>query len=427
MKTTVFLLAFLIALPVFAAEVKVSDAESARTAVREAKPGDVVILAAGEWKDVDLRLDGEGTADQPIMIRAEESGKTIFTGASRIRLGGEYLVVSGLHLKNLSGAKADWFEFRIDSKRRANHCRVTDCAFTESADFSAAEKESRWIGLYGEGNQVDRCTIEGKKNKGATLVVWLGESDRGGHRILHNHFGERPRLGRNGGETIRIGDSETSMMTASCLVEGNVFFRCDGETECISNKSCGNTYRGNWFLETQGTLTLRHGNDCLVEGNFFLGKRRSQTGGIRVIGEGHRVVGNHLRELEGDGFRAAICLVNGIPDSPANGYLRVVGAEIRDNTIVDCKESIVLGFNDVEEATLAPTGVTFKNNVVRARDGRPALRVEREAEGTIWESNSFEGAIIGTEELEGMRGAGPKPPEIAAPGEHGVSWWPKAP
>ncbi len=65
--------------------------------------------------------------------RAEKPGETIFTGASRIRLGGSHLVVSGLFLVNLSGANADWFEFRIDSKRRASFCRVTDCAFLEDA------------------------------------------------------------------------------------------------------------------------------------------------------------------------------------------------------------------------------------------------------------------------------------------------------
>jgi poly(beta-D-mannuronate) lyase len=427
MKVPALFSTLFITLPLFAAEVKVSDAESARKAVLGAKPGDVVVLAAGEWHDADLRLDGDGVADQPITIRAEEPGKTIFTGASRVRLGGAHLVVSGLHLKNLTGAKADCFEFRIDSKRRANHCRVTDCAFTEEPDFAAKESENRWIGIYGEGNQIDRCTIEGKKNKGATLVVWLGELDTGGHRILRNHFRERPRLGKNGGETIRVGDSKSSMMTASCLVEGNVFFHCDGETECISNKSCGNTYRGNWFLETQGTLTLRHGNDCLVEGNYFLGKGRSQTGGIRVIGERHRVIGNHLRELEGDGFRAAICLVNGIPDSPENGYLRVVGAEIRENTVVDCKESIVLAYNDVEEATMVPKGVTLEGNIVRAREGRPALRVGRALEGTVWTSNSLEGAIIGIAEEEGMRGAASLSVEIPEPGAHGATWQIKAP
>lgn len=411
----------------FAAEVRVSDPESARKAVFAAKPGDVIVLSAGEWKDADLRLDGTGTKDAPITIRAEKPGETIFTGASRIRLGGEHLVVSGLWLKNLSGAKADWFEFRIDSKRRANHCRVTDCAFTESADFTPEEKESRWVGIYGTGNQVDRCFLEGKKNKGTTVVVWLGEQDTGGHRLLANRFGERPRLGKNGGEALRVGDSKSSMMKASCLVEGNVFYRCDGETECISNKSCGNIYRGNFFLETQGTLTLRHGNDCLVEGNVFLGGRRGQTGGIRLIGEGHQVVGNFLRDLEGDSFRSAICLVNGFPDSPDNGYFQVKNAVIRNNAILDCKESILIGHNDEEEAVLAPEGVVFEGNQIRAREGRPAVRVEREPTGVVWKSNRIEGEIIGTDEQQGMRDEPSAFPEFPELPLHGISWQIKKP
>jgi poly(beta-D-mannuronate) lyase len=418
------------ALSSFAAEVKVSDPESARKAVRDAKPGDVIVLAAGEWKDADLRLDGEGTTAAPITIRAEKPGETIFTGASRIRIGGSHLVVSGLWLKNLSGGGSDLFEFRIDSKRRASHCRVTDCAFTEDADFAVKEKENRWIGLYGTSNQVDRCTILGKKNKGTTLVVWLGESDTGGHRILHNYFGERPRLGKNGGETIRVGDSKTSMMKAECLVEGNYFFRCDGETECISNKSCGNVYRGNWFVETQGTLTLRHGNDCLVEGNFFFGQGRAQTGGIRVIGERHRVVGNFLTGLEGDGFRSAISLVNGIPGSPENGYLHVIDAKIEGNTVVDCKEAILLGFNDVEEATLAPKGTIFEGNRVVAREGRFAVRVESAGEGTMWTDNAIEGALEGLKEVDGIRSAASatvEKPSLLDPVEIGASWWTRNP
>ncbi len=412
----------------FAAEVRVSDPESARKAVLAAKPGDVIVLSAGEWKDADLRLDGTGAKDAPITIRAEKPGETIFTGASRIRLGGEHLVVSGLWLKNLSGAKADWFEFRIDSKRRANHCRVTDCAFTESADFTPEEKESRWVGIYGAGNQLDRCFLEGKKNKGTTVVVWLGEQDTGGHRLLANLFGERPRLGQNGGEALRVGDSKSSMMKASCLIEGNWFNRCDGETECISNKSCGNTYRGNWFFETQGTLTLRHGNDCLVEGNYFIGQGRAQTGGIRVIGERHRVVGNFLSGLEGDDFRSAICLVNGIPGSPENGYLQVIDAKIEGNTIVDCKDAILLGHNDENEATLAPKGTVFEGNLVLAREGRSAVRVERAGEGTVWKGNRIQGPLEGMDEVEGVRGGGVAPvelPKVIDAKSFGTTWMKK--
>ena len=47
--------------------------------------------------------------------------------------------------------------------RRATHSRVTDCAFTADADFVANEEENRWIGLYGEDNQIDRCTMQSRK------------------------------------------------------------------------------------------------------------------------------------------------------------------------------------------------------------------------------------------------------------------------
>ncbi len=51
-------------------------------------------------------------------------------------------------------------------------------------------------------------------------------------------------------------------------MENNWFEGCDGETEIISNKSGGNTYRGNVFFRSAGALTLRHGN-----GNRVIGQR----------------------------------------------------------------------------------------------------------------------------------------------------------
>ena len=426
MQRWIALVGFLV--PTFqlqAGTVTVSDPESARRAVREARPGDVIVLSRGEWKDADLRLDGEGSSEAPILIRAEVPGQTVLTGASRVRLGGQHLVLSGLHLRNLSGAKADWLEFRIDSKRRASHCRVTECALTEDPDFVATEKENRWVGLYGEHNVLERCWIEGKKNKGTTVVVWLGEQDLGKHRLERNFFGPRPRLGKNGGEALRVGDSESSMQEAQCRVEANLFYRCDGETECISNKSCGNLYRGNHFVETQGTLTLRHGNRCVVEGNVFLGNGQKQTGGIRVIGEDHQVIGNHLQDLEGDGFRTAITLVNGLPDSPLNGYFQVKNALIRGNTVLNCKHSFLLGYNDEEEATLTPQGTRIEGNRVSARAGQVAIETELPADAFVWSDNEVRAEKVGLTVPKGLRQVEQlviKPRSLPNQAEFGPSW-----
>ncbi|MDB4644342.1 hypothetical protein OAF59_01590 [bacterium] len=38
-------------------------------------------------------------------------------------------------------------------------------------------------------------------------------------------------------------------------------------------------YRRNTFESCSGQLTLRHGNECIVEGNYFLGNGISGTSG----------------------------------------------------------------------------------------------------------------------------------------------------
>ncbi len=409
----------------FSETIVVSNPSELVEAMKRARAGDEVVLAEGEWRDAELRIHGEGTAEAPVIVRAAVPGKTILTGASRVRLSGSYLVLSGLWMRNPEDPKVDWFEFRFDSKRLASHCTVTDCAFTEDADFKSIEKESRWIGIYGEDNHLTSCRFESKKNKGTTVVVWLGESNKGSHVISSNYFGTRPLLGKNGGETIRIGDSDTSMQAARCLVEKNLFENCDGETECISNKSCENIYRENTFRAVQGTLTLRHGNKCLVEGNVFLGNKKTRTGGIRIIGEDHRVVNNYLQDLEGDGFRTAIAILNGYPDSKLNGYFPVKRAIVEGNVIVNCKHSLLLGYNDESKANVVPSDCVFLRNTIVARKGLPAVEVARLPQGSRFEGNQIQADRLGMDAVSGIemvQGLDVKQPQALTKEAVGPKW-----
>ncbi|MCB1226177.1 MAG: polysaccharide lyase 6 family protein [Verrucomicrobiales bacterium] len=403
----------------------VSDPESLRRAVRDAQPGDEILLSAGEWRDADLRLHGIGTEAAPIVIRAEQPGRTRLTGTSRLRLSGRFLTVRGLWFCDLAAPDSDLVEFRADSKTWAEHCRLTDCAITEDSSQISAQKTSRWINLYGTSNRVDHCRVEGKTNHGATLVVWLSDAWRGQHRIDHNHFGPRPALKGNGGETLRIGDSSTSLQRADCVIEENTFLRCNGETECISNKSCGNLYRSNLFTEVQGTLTLRHGNDCLVENNFFDGKNVPRTGGIRVIGEGHRILGNVLLGLAGDGFRSGLVLVNGIPDSPANGYLQPRNILVKGNTWIGCKHPWLLGYNDVKSATQAPDHIHFENNTLISSRDQPAIEVSLQLTHLTWKGNRISAPNPGIPLPPGLERIDLDATPPAAPRlETGPSWLP---
>ena len=327
----------------FARDIPVADAAQFATAAKAVQPGDTLVLAAGEWKDARLELRATGTAAQPVTVRAATPGHTVLIGASSISIAGRHIVIEGLHFKNPTAEEV--IELRLDSDELASDCRVTQCAITNDLPAGQTGANDRFISIYGARNRIDHCLVQGKTSAGTTVVVWLGNeaADQGRHQLDHNYFGPRQRLGKNGGETIRIGDSKTSMQRAECLVERNVFERCDGEAECISNKSCGNIYRANTFLSVSGTITLRHGNDCLVERNAFLGRGAKGTGGIRIIGEGHRVRGNYLEGLAGDEERGGITFMLGIPDSPANGYFQVKGARVEDNVLSDCKQPLIIG------------------------------------------------------------------------------------
>ncbi len=168
-------------------------------------------------------------------------------------------------------------------------------------DYSVPDKQTdtKWVSLYGSHNRVDHCYIRGKTNSGTTLVVWLSDQPNY-HQIDHNHYDPRPALGFNDGETIRVGTSDWSMHNSFAVVEENNFEGCSGEIEIISNKSCENVYRNNTFVDCEGTLTLRHGNRCSVEGNFFLGHHKRETGGIRVNREDHKILDNYLEALQGE-------------------------------------------------------------------------------------------------------------------------------
>ena len=202
-------------------------------------------------------------------------------------------------------------------------------------------------------------------------------------------------------KTIRVGDSKTSMMKAACVVERNVFEKCNGEAECISNKSCGNLYRENTFLEVQGTLTLRHGNGCVVEGNVFLGNNVNGTGGIRIIGEDHQVRGNYLEKLGGDKARAGICFMMGIPDSPLNRYFQVKRARVENNVLVGCKQSFFIGLTDDKNGILPPVESVIRGNTIISPK-RSLFVVSCSLTGLTFENNRCHGLELGIPAQPGL-------------------------
>ncbi|MCY4478071.1 MAG: polysaccharide lyase 6 family protein [Gammaproteobacteria bacterium] len=381
-------LAILAAGSLSATETLVRNQDEYRDAVKRAKPGAVIVLANGVWRDFEILFIGTGLPEQPITLTVETKGEVVISGQSNLRLAGEHLVVSGLVFRDGYSPTNTVISFRRTKGEPANYSRVTETVIDR---FNKPERHEIdfWVLMFGRHNRFDHNHLEGKGNLGVTMAVRLDgeENQRNHHRIDHNYFGPRPILGSNGGETLRIGTSHYSLTDSLTVVENNVFDRCDGELEIISNKSGGNTYRGNLFLESRGTLTMRHGNNAVIEDNVFLGNGVPNTGGIRVINKGHVVRNNYLHGLTGYRFGAAFTVMNGVPDSPLNRYHQVEDVLMENNSIIECDYIEMAGGSD-EERSATPIDSMFRANLVFNRDGQNVIRVHDDISGIAFEGNA---------------------------------------
>lgn len=356
--------------------IKVNSIEELQNAIKDSKAGDNIVLADGIYKDVEIEFYGKGTSNKPITLKAETQGKVSIEGISNLKIGGDYLVVEGLHFKNGYTPSENVIQFKINDTLIANHSIVTNCvidAFTQpDRDVS-----DHWVEFWGRHNQLSNNYITGKSNFGPTVMVRLDGNQhvKNYHQIINNHFGPRPRKGGPHGETMQIGDSGTSMTPSHTNVENNLFERCNGEVEIISSKSNNNTFKNNVFFESEGSLVLRHGNYATIDGNIFIGNDNSQfIGGIRVINTGHWITNNYFYNLKGETFRAPLAIMNGIPKSPLNRYNQVTDVVIAHNSFIDTKtpfhfsvgsnvsQSDVLPKSEIRSAR--PTRTVIANNVL---------------------------------------------------------------
>lgn len=363
--------------------------------------GDTVLFANGNWLNAEITCKGKGGENQPIVFMAETPGEVIFTGASKMHISGSYLEVRDVVFQiNAIAEEGSLIEFR-GASGEADHCRLTNVTIEETKDQKNSP-DTKWVSLYGTHNRVDHCSLIGKTNSGTLLVVWL-DKNPDFHLIDHNYFGPRLELGKNGAETIRIGTSEWERYASNCIVEFNLFEECNGEIEIISNKSVGNEYRFNTFRNCQGTLTLRHGSDCIVHGNFFFGNPENKCGGIRIIGPGHKVYNNYLENLSGTDYKAAICLANGVPNSPANRYRQVENALVGFNTIINCNQPFAIGAGKDAEKSLPPIGSLIVNNLVVTNSKQKVVAAFDSTNGVIWQGNISTGKNIGLPDSSGFQ------------------------
>lgn len=364
--------------------------EKVASCLRKAEAGDTILIADGIYKDVVLKWEGRAQASKPIVVMPENRGKVVITGKSMLKIYGEGLEVSSLIFKDGSIERGAVIEFR-NSDALARGCRLTDCVI-DSYNPARRDISYSYVHLYGRDNRVDHCSFLGKKNLGVTLTVLLNhdDCDENNHLIEDNYFGPRPVYGSNGAETIRVGTSQQCMQNSRTIIRNNLFHKCNGEVEVVSIKSCENVISGNAFYECEGVLALRHGDRNVASENIFVGNGVRNTGGIRIVGEDQKVLGNKMYSLAGTRFFSALALMYGVPNSLPNRYMQVKNTIIRENLFSDCA-SIDFETGKDYERTLAPVGTVFEDNsVMKEKLEAPSFESLAEGKGAVWYASMAE-------------------------------------
>ena len=394
---------------------QVNNPDELNQAIMNAKPGDEIVMANGEWNDVQIRFIGNGTAKQPITLRAETPGEVIIQGESDLKLGGEYLVINGLFFTNGFSPSRSVVEFAINKDTLAINCRITNCVIK---DFNKPQrnKSDLWVQFKGRHNQLDHCYLAGKSNRGPTIRVDLegNQSIKNYHKIIHNHFGSRPPKGGPSAETIQLGNSATSVCPSYTLVANNLFERCNGEVEIISSKSNFNEFRNNVFYKSEGSLVTRHGNYCIVDGNYFIGDDESeQIGGIRLIGTGHWVTNNYFYNLKGKIFRSPLAVMNGIPKSPLNRYIQVTDVVVAHNSWINCTSPLQFGVGaNLDEKDVLPASeirsarpirTLVANNLIHTASGdKQPIIAHDQLDGITFKNNVINNQGVEFERVKGF-------------------------
>jgi len=359
------------------------------------QPGDVFVLKDGTYsKKGTATLENiNGTAENPIIIKAENIGGVIFDEALSFDFRYcSYITFQGFNFKLTT--KSNVFKLQA-----CHHMRLTqntlDGATETVWEDDGDREDTDWISIQGHWdsdtalsykNKVDHNVFKNKMTLGniikidGTADLYVSQYDT----IIYNYFKNVGPRADNEMETIRVGWSAMSESDGYCYIAHNLFEECNGDPEVISIKCNKNTIAHNTFLRCAGTLCLRHGCGSLVEGNFFLGEGYTEaavdsfpesggngSGGIRIYGSDHVIINNYFEGLTGTRWDAPITLTQG--DAEEGGGLtnhwRIERAIIANNTLINNDHGIEIGYDKSGDYDKPARDVIIANNIIQSDTG----------------------------------------------------------
>ncbi|MCK5240815.1 hypothetical protein KAR34_00045 [bacterium] len=330
-------------------------ATTINSAIASAQPGDTVIIPDGtyhkissqEWPyDKKINVFVNGKSGNEITIRSETPGGVTFSGTFCLYIYGDYVVIKNFVFKEIY--YKDQFNHMIEL-HELNHSRITNNLFQKIGDPSY--EENGWAILLTKGSSYNRIDHNSFFNFYQQCIY---VSPRGyntiNNQIDHNYFKDAPAANKNTREAMQIGDDYGINDKMFTNVEYNFFENWIAEAELISNKGSNNFYRYNVIKDSK-SITLRGGNDCIIEGNYFLG-----LDGLRIFGKNHTVKGNFFEDISGT-WGIVVNIGTG-----SQNYETVENLLMQDNTFVNCPAvSIYFGY---PSDNIPPKDINFIDNLI---------------------------------------------------------------
>ncbi len=252
------------------------------------------------------------------------------------------------------------FDFRKLDVADQKQCAVTNCKDVTIRRCIFGNKTTKGQGLNITGDGTKRVTVE--------------------YCIFENmSFSDE-----NGGEPLRLGNSQFSGCNFESTVRNCVFRQLTSDVETISIKSCNNIIEDNFFIKNKSNVTVRHGGLAKIRHNYFKsgeitvnGKTIEANCGARIHGYGSSVEYNCFEDNKDDGKFAPITIRKGdAPHDPNftdvktpcgkegtshHSYAQAIDTVIANNEFKNCKKTILKAFGD---GSLEPQNITDENNKV---------------------------------------------------------------
>lgn len=370
----------------------VSSIASLMGAIAAAIPGEHIVLADGSYDTTKwleshsaktLLIRAKGTEQAPIVITAKSLGGAEIKGLAGFRVSNaSYVIIQGFKFTH----SQDNSETSDDMAIQCENCKNIRFTRNYFSLTTTTNVQSDWLGITSiesTNNRIDHNTFANKATDGVFVLILGSNDDVSRHnRIDHNYFYNQFNPGGNGGECLRIGNSVLALKNAYATVEYNLFEKCNGDMESVTVKSSSNLVRSNTFRDNHGSLTLRHGNNNTVEGNFFL----YGENGIRIYGHDHKIINNYFEGDYGSGSLSTLVVGSGtvVEDLTYSNseHSQPQNIAVAYNTFVKNKSNIVIGENS---RPLHPLNTTISNNIILGDFG--TLVDFMGGQDTVWEGN----------------------------------------